>query len=70
VRLKEWIHVLAKYCEAGLKQSLELIGSVSKHCATAVLPEIGFCLEKIVRTFGRKESWPSFSHTVPIIGAD
>ena len=40
---------------ARLKQSLELIGSVSKRCATAVVPEIGFCLKKLLRALGKKE---------------
>jgi hypothetical protein len=39
----------------GKKQSLELIGSVSKHCATAVLPEIGFCLKKFLRALDQKK---------------
>lgn len=55
VRMKEWIHVLTKYNGARLKQSLELIGSVSKHCATAVLPEIGFCLKKVPPRIRKKK---------------
>jgi hypothetical protein len=60
--------VLAKYRGTGLKQSLGLIGSVSKHCATAVLPEIGFCLEKIVRTLKEKKAGPLSAAQFRLLG--
>ena len=47
--------MLTKYPWAGLKQSLELIGSVSKKCATAVLLPIGFCWEKVSPRIRKKK---------------
>ena len=47
--------MLTKYPWAGLKQSLELIGSVSKKCAAAVLLPIGFCWEKVSPRIRKKK---------------